>query len=191
MSDLAQLLSDLSSGDDRLAEKSVEQLLDLKEDAIPDLLKLRDSTNEDARWWAYCTLGQMHDVDVNWFFPGLDDPCAGVRESAAMALCHHPKPIAIPRLIAVLDDPDRLVATLAANALIGIGKDATLDLMIAFEKGTPAAQIEVVRALSEIHDQRAIPLFMSSQENGSEMVKFWAEQGLENLGVGMVYFNPN
>jgi HEAT repeat protein len=113
-----------------------------------------------------------------------------VRESAAMALCHNPHPAATPQLIMALSDPDRMVATIAGNALIGIGKDTTLELIKVMDHGTPAAKIEAARALSEIRDTRAIPALMAGLDNGSEMIKFWSDQGLENLSVGMVYFNP-
>jgi HEAT repeat protein len=190
MSDLAQLLADLSSGDDRLAEKAVTKIIDLGKDGIPELLKLRESKDDDTRWWAYCALGQMQVADANWFIPGLKDPSPDVRESSAMALCHNPHPKATFPLISVLSDEDRMVATLAGNALIGIGKETTLELIKVMEEGTPPAKIEAARALAEIKDTRAISALMTGSENGSEMVKFWSKQGLENLGVGMVYFNP-
>jgi HEAT repeat protein len=190
MADLSRLLADLSSGDDRLAEGSVAGLTALGSAAVPALLGLRDSPDVDTRWWAYCALGQMPEADVHWFFPGLEDSSSEVRQSSVMALCHHPQRDASSRLIAALSDPDRMVATLAGNALIGIGGDATLELIKVMSDGTPAAKIEAARALAEIKDTRAVPAFMAGLENGSEMVKFWSEQGLENLGVGMVYFNP-
>jgi HEAT repeat protein len=191
MSELPRLLADLTSGDDDLAERAVSQLIVLDKEAIPDLLIMRGKENEDVRWWAFCALAQMPGADATWFIPGLQDPSGAVRESAAMALCLHPHPSVAPRLIATLDDPDRMVATLATNALIGIGKDATPELLSVMENGTQAARIEAARALSEIRDPRAIPVFMKVLENDSVLVRYWAEQGLENLGVGMVYFKPD
>jgi len=190
MSDLAKILADLSSGDDGLAEKAVAMMIDLGRIGIPELLKLRESKDEDTRWWAYCALGQMQDADVKWFIQGLKDTSPEVRESSAMALCHNPHPAATSQLITALSDPDRMVATLAGNALIGIGKEITIGLIKVMEEGSPAAKIEAARSLAEIKDTRAIPALMAGLENGSEMVKFWSEEGLQNLGVGMVYFNP-
>jgi HEAT repeat protein len=190
MAELSQLLADLSSGKDSLAEKAVEQIIALGKDGIPGLLNLRESKDEDTRWWAYCALGQLQDADVNWFISGLKDPSPEVRESSAMALCHTSHPKATLPLISALSDSDRMVTTLAGNALIGIGKEATLDLIKIMEEGSPPAKIEAARALAEIKDTRAIPALMAGSENGSEMVKFWSNQGLENLGVGMVYFTP-
>jgi HEAT repeat protein len=190
MVDLSNLLADLTSGDDRLAEKSVEGLIALGKEGVPDLLNLRDASDEDARWWAYCTLGQMPEADIDWFLPGLQDESSGVRESAAMALCLNPHPSAISRLITALSDSDRMVATLAGNALIEIGQAATPGLVNTLENSTPIVKIEAARVLSEIRDTRAIPAFMKGLGDSSEMVNFWSERGLENLGVGMVYFAP-
>jgi len=190
MPDLKRLLADLTSGDDDLAERAVPQLVAIDKEAIPALLVLTKDENEDVRWWAICALAQMPEADAMWFIPGLHDSSESVRESAAMALCLHPHPYVTARLIAALDDPDGMVATLATNALIGVGKDATPDLISVMENGSPAARIEAARALSEIRDPRAIPAFMKTMEDDSVLVKFWAEQGLENLRVGMVYFKP-
>ena len=191
MSDLEQLLEDLTSGQDDKAELAVPQLAALDKEAIPALLTLTQDQEEDSRWWAICALAQMKEAEASWFVPGLQDPSGNVRASAAMALCLHPHPDLINVLSAALDDPDRMVATLAGNALIRIGSEAAFELISRMESGSPSARIEAARALSEIRDPRSIPAFMRVLENGSVLVKYWAEQGLENLGVGMVYFKPD
>ena len=190
MTELDLLLESLVSGDDELAEDSVRQLVTRREEATPRLLELRNSSHVDTRWWAYCALGQMPDADASWFLPGLDDPTSEVRECAAMALCHNPDSSAIPNLIAALEDQDRMVATLSGRVLVEIGNDAVPDLINILETGTPSARIEAARALSDIRDPRAIPVFMTALDSDSELVKFWAEQGLQNLGSEMVYFKP-
>ena len=190
MTELDLLLENLVSGDDELAEDSVRQLVTRREEATPRLLELRNSSHVDTRWWAYCALGQMPDADTSWFLPGLDDPTAEVRECAVMALCHNPDSSAIPNLIAALEDQDRMVATLSGRVLVEIGNDAVPDLINILETGTPSARIEAARALSDIRDPRTIPVFMTALDSDSELVKFWAEQGLQNLGSEMVYFKP-
>jgi HEAT repeat protein len=190
MSEISRLIKDLSSGNDDLAEESVRQLIVIKDEALPYLLTLRDSKVMDERWWAYCALGQFPGAEVEWFFPGLHDFSADVRESAAMALSHNPHPSAIHELILALNDDDRMVASLAGHALSNIGSDAVPELILVMENGSPAARIDAARALAVIQDPRSIPVFMAALSNGSELVKFWAEQGLENLGAEMVYFKP-
>jgi HEAT repeat protein len=191
MSEISRLIKNLSSGNDELAEESVRQLIEMKDEALPHLQSLRNSKDIDERWWAYCTLGQIPGADVEWFFPGLHDTSAEVRESAAMALSHNPDPSAIHELILALNDDDRMVASLAGHALSKIGKDASPELILVMEEGTPAARIDAARALASIQDPRSIPAFMAALNNGSELVKFWAEQGLENMGAEMVYFRPS
>jgi HEAT repeat protein len=190
MSDISQLIANLSAGDDGLAEESIRQLVEEKNQAIPHLLELRNSQDIDVRWWAYCALGQIGEADVNWFFAGLHDPSPEVRESAAMALSHIPDSLSIPELISALDDDDKMVAVLAGHGLAAIGNEAVPELIKAMEFGSPAARIDAARALATIQDPRSIPAFMAALDNGSELVGFWAEQGLEKLGVGMVYFKP-
>jgi HEAT repeat protein len=190
MSEISRLIKDLSSGDDDLAEESARQLIDIKDEALPHLLSLRNSKVIDDRWWAYCALGQFPGAEVEWFIPGLHDSSAEVRESAAMALSHHPDPSAIHALILALSDEDRMVASLAGHALSNIGNDAVPELIFVMENGFPAARIEAARALSTIKDPRVIPVFMNALGNGSELVKFWADQGLETMGAEMVYFKP-
>jgi len=190
MSEISRLIKDLSSGNDDLAEESVRQLINIKDEALPYLLSLRSSKVIDDRWWAYCALGQFPGAEVEWFIPGLHDRSAEVRESAAMALGHHPDPSAIHELILALNDDDRMVASLAGHALSTIGNDAVPELIFVMENGSPAARIEAARALSTIKDPRVIPVFMNALSNGSELVKFWADQGLETMGAEMVYFRP-
>ncbi len=81
-----------------------------------------------------------------------------------------------------------MVASLACHALSNIGKDAVPELILEMENGSPSARIDAARALAAIQDPRSIPVFMAALSNGSELVKFWAEQGLENMGAEMVYF---
>jgi HEAT repeat protein len=190
MSEISSLIKDLTSGNDDLALESVKQLIIVKDEALPHLLSLRNSNVLDDRWWAYCALGQIPKADVEWFIPGLHDTSAEVRESAAMALSHNPDPSAIHELILALNDEDRMVASLAGHALSNIGNDAVPELILVVENGSPAARIDAARALATIQDPHSIPVLMSALGNGSELVKFWAEQGLENMGAEMVYFRP-
>ena len=191
MPEISKLIKVLSSGNDDLAEESVRQLIAIKDEALPYLLALRTSNLIDERWWAYCALGQFPEAEVEWFFPGLHDPSAEVRESASMALSHHPDPSAVHELILALSDEDRMVASLAGRALSHIGNDAVPELILVMENGSPAARIDAARALAAIQDPRSIPVFMAALSNGTELVRFWAEQGLENLGAEMVYFKPS
>ncbi len=54
----------------------------------------------------------------------------------------------------------------------------------------PHARREAARSLAAIGDPRAVPALYSVLEDDSALLVYWAEQGLERMGVGMVYFNP-
>jgi HEAT repeat protein len=80
---------------------------------------------------------------------------------------------------------------LAADALVAIGGDALPALVEALEKGPHKARVEAVRALAAIRDLRAVPSLMAALEEDSLSMQFWAEEGLERLGLGMVYLKPD
>ena len=189
MPEISQLIRDLTSGNDIKAEEAIRQMIVLKEDATPLLLTLRDSPNSEDRWWAYCALAQIPEAESNWFIQGLHDEAPDVRECAAMGLSCHPDPVAMSELLDALQDNDSMVAVLAGRALTGIGKEAVPGLIAVLENGSADARIQAARSLAEIRDTRTIPAFMAALDTGTALVKFWAEQGLQNLGSGMIYFN--
>lgn len=90
-----------------------------------------------------------------------------------------------------LSDPDTLVARLASQALVAIGAEAVPDLLEVLQNGTHPARLEAVRALAQIGDRRAIPLLMKVLEEDSTILHYWAENGLNRLGLGMVYVRPD
>jgi len=196
VSELDDLLADLTSGDEDRAEAAVPKLVSLGEAAFPALRALLDSPDTDRRWWALSVLAQNEQVDVDWLLAALDDQAAEVRQCAALGLCAHPAPKSVPALIGALQDPDSMVSTLAANALAAIGEAAVpalLDLVedasLAASKSVAAqtARLNAMRALAAIADPRAIPAMMAALKEGSTVMQHWAETGLENLGLDMVY----
>lgn len=188
---IEHLVEELITGDDDRAEVASRQLAELGSIVLPYLEKLLDHPDPDHRWWATRTLSQIADPRV----PGLllkafHDPEPPVRHCAALAMRYQPDPQAIPHLIAVLSDPDRLLAHLAADALTAIGKEAVPGLLETIQKGTHAARLESVRALSKIGDPRAIPTLFGILNGDSALLEHWADQGLDNLGLGTVFFKP-
>jgi HEAT repeat protein len=113
-----------------------------------------------------------------------------VRAAAALGLSTHPVEAAAPALAALLNDPDSIVGILAVNALIAIGKPAVPVLLDAYSQLDQRGRIHCMRALADIRDHRAIRLMMTAIEEESAMLRFWAEQGLERLGLNMVYIKP-
>ena len=107
-----------------------------------------------------------------------------------MALRQQPTPEALPHLLNLLESKDRLLAHLASNALVAIGNEAVSGLENTVNNGPHAARLEAFRALAQIGDPRSIPVMYSAYEQDSALMEFWADEGLERMGVGMTFFKP-
>ena len=113
-----------------------------------------------------------------------------MRQAAALGLCSHPDETAIRPLIQALNDDDSMASDLARNALVVIGKIAIPSLLEIPDNASQRARINALRAVAEIGDYSAIPTLMAALESDSVMMQHWAEEGLERLGLNMVYLNP-
>jgi len=163
-------------------------LIELGETAIPALLDLTHSSNVDSRWWALRTLAQSPHCRTEWLVPFLlSDPSPEVRQCAALGLAVRPDESAIQPLVQALSDEDGMVANLAANALVKIGSAAVPSLIETVNSSSQSARIHALRALAEIKDHRAIPIMMKVMEEDSVLLQHWAKEGLERLGLDMVY----
>ena len=186
---LDALFADLTSGDDLLAEPAMQQLVALGSAAIPALRNLAASPDPDSRWWAVSTLAQMDEVDADILLVALEDDSVEVQQAAALGLTKHPHPKTASALLNLLPSPNSILRNLAMNALIALGKDATPTLIEFLEthQAPDAAQLSAVRALASIGDYAAIPTLMKALEAESALIQHWAEEGLQKLGLDMVY----
>jgi HEAT repeat protein len=148
------------------------------------------SADADQRWWGLRTLAQSPQTPAEWLLPLLDDPAPEVRQAAALGLCHQPDETATKPLVRALSDEDTMTSDLARNALVTIGKPAIPSLLEISRDAAQRARINALRALAEIGDYAAIPSFMAALEEDSAMLQYWAEEGLERLGLNMVYLKP-
>jgi HEAT repeat protein len=187
---LDELLADLTSGDETRAENAVSGLIELGEEALPALRDLLTSMDADHRWWAVRTLAQTPQAQTQWLLPLLDDSSPEVRQAAALGLCSHPDETAINPLILALSDADMMVSDLARNALVVIGKPAIPSLLEVPNESPQRARINAIRAVAEIGDYSAIPTLMTALEDDSVIMQHWAEEGLERLGLDMMYLKP-
>ena len=195
MSSLQNLLNDLISGDEARAERAVSPLIDLGEEAIPALLDLTKSSDADQRWWGLRVLAQSPSPSgtsrqAGWLVPFLNDPAPEVRQCAALGLAARPDEAAIQPLIQALSDEDGMVGGLAVNALVKIGSAAVPSLIEAVKSAPQLARIHALRALAEIRDHRAIQVMMQAMGEDSALLQHWAKEGLERLGLNMVYIKP-
>ena len=187
---LDDLLADLTSGDEERAEAAVPLLAALGETVIPSLRDLLDSTDADLRWWATRTLASLPSPDLSLLLSSLADAAPEVRQCAALGLCSHPSEAAIPLLVRGLSDADGILADLSARALVAVGKPAVESLLEVLKDAPQSARIHAMHALSEIADPRTIRPMIESLSEDSAMIHYWAEAGLERMGVNMVYLKP-
>lgn len=188
MTTLEELLNDLTGGDETRAENAVAPLVEMGDDVIPALLDLTRSSDVDSRWWALRTLAQSPLCRTEWLVPFLaNDPAPEVRQCAALGLAGKADESATQPLVHALSDADSMVGSLAATALIHIGSAAVPSLIETVKSGTQSARILALRALAEIKDHRAIPVMMKVMEEDSSLLQYWAKEGLDRLGLDMVY----
>lgn len=191
---IPDLLAELLCEDDQRAEQAALELARQTPQALPELYKLLASPNAEHRWWAIRTLAGCEPTEqtTRHLIAALEDPSSDVRQAAELALCHQPDLQATPALIRNLTDPDPMVVSLAGNALTQLKSAALPALIDALGKeNNPAARREIVRALAEIGNPAAIPSLMQALESDSALLQYWAEHGLEKMGLGMVYIKPN
>ena len=191
MEESQTLIQDLTSGDDRRAELAARKLAQQGEQALPALRELLESPEADARWWATWALAYLSHPQVGSLLRELlKDADSGVRQCAALALREQPDTAAIPDLVNLLEEQDPILARLAAAALIATGQAAVPALLEVMQNGSQKARLEAVRSLAAIGDERAIPALYAAYQEGSAIMEYWANEGLDKLGVGMVLFNP-
>jgi HEAT repeat protein len=193
MSNLAKTITMLTSGNDSQALLAADNLIEKGVKVIPALSEVVTSENSDIRWWGYRTLsGISHPNSIKLLINGLADNNIEVQKCAALGLRSNPDEQAIPPLIGLLSNHDALLSRLAGDSLIAIGPVAT-SLLIQYVEITPPNErglVEAVRALATIKDWGAISSLFKLLQSDSALVEHWANQGLENMGVGMMFFDP-
>ncbi len=187
---MQNLLAELTSGDDTRAENSISALTQLGMAVIPAVLDLTHAEEADTRWWAVRALAASPHTRTVDLLPLLNDSAPEVRAATALALCNHPHEDAIGALIHALADEDSLTAGLAGNALAKIGSPSVPSLLKVMAETPTGIRILILRTLSEIRDHRAIPALMSCLGEESAVLQYWAQVGLERLGLDMVYIKP-
>ncbi|MFN8410984.1 MAG: HEAT repeat domain-containing protein [Anaerolineales bacterium] len=190
MLNLQDLLVELTCGDDIRAEQAIPKIVDMGMAGVAALLKLTLSDKDDVRWWAVRTLAASPHTSAENLLPLLNDSASEVRAAAALALGQHPSEKAVPALIQALADEDSLTAGLAGNALVKIGSPSVAGLLEVMKEAPPRVRILALRSLAEIRDHRAIPVLMKSMNEDSAVLQFWAQEGLQRLGLDMVYIKP-
>lgn len=191
MDELSDLVTKLLADDDT-ARQATEELAEQGSAFLTAIQSLLAHEQADVRWWAVRTCVIIQDnVDIApLLIQALQDPDPAVRQCAALGLQQRPDDRAVAALIAALSDPDSLVARLAANALAATGPAAVPELINLVENSSSKVRLEAVRALALTGDTRSIPTLFNALESDSSLMEYWANEGLDRMGVGMVFFKP-
>lgn len=185
------LLLELTSGDDERAESAARRLAEYGEAALPALRSLLAAPQAETRWWAIRTLAEIPGGwAAPWSIEALEDPDVAVRQCAALGISRQPDDQAVPALVEAMSSDDALLARLAANALASIGGAAVPALLDLLENASQPVRLEAARALAMIGDTRAIPALFNALDGESALLEYWANEGLERMGVGMMFFKP-
>jgi Uri superfamily endonuclease len=145
----------------------------------------------DARWWAARALAEVGGEGVvPPLVSILDDPDPDVRACAALALGRVGEGSAAPALADRLGDESAFVASIAADALSMLGERAVEALAARLVDENPHIRLLAVRALGRIRSQSAIGPLFGVLEDSSYLVRYYAHEALEALGVGMVFVTP-
>ncbi len=191
MQGFTDLLDELGCGDDERAEAALSHLAVWGPEVIDSLRQRLVNPEAEVRWWAVRALAEIHDERVPALLTRLlSDPEKSVRWCAGLALRTHPSTQSIPSLLPLLLDEDGLTRRLAGDALIAIGSPAVPQLLDAMQKSVHVARLEAVRALAKIADERSIPALFEALDDSSALIEYWASEGLEKMGVGMVFYKP-
>jgi HEAT repeat protein len=185
------LLTELTCGNEARAEAASTQFKAHGEAAIDALADLFDNEDSDIRWWAIRTLATInHPTAREHLSPGLKDPDLTVQQCAALALRENPDPRIIPQLINHLGHKDRMLSRLCGDALIALGKEATQEILDVIEYGSLASRVEAARVLAATEDPISISSLFKLLDEESTFLRYWAEEGLNKMGVGMMFFKP-
>ena len=192
MEDLPLLLSQLSCGEDEQAEEALIRLASWGPEAVTALGHRLSHPDAEVRWWAVRALAEIPDERVpDLLVKSLSDADKSVRWCAGLALRKHPSPAAVPALTGMLAEAEALTRRLAGDALVAIGSLAVPPLLEVVHGTDQQARVEAVRALAKIGDQRAIQALFEALDEGSALIEYWASEGLDKMGVGMVFYKPD
>ncbi|MCJ7536988.1 MAG: HEAT repeat domain-containing protein [Anaerolineales bacterium] len=187
--EVSAIISEFASDSDNRADKAAQALAAAGSENLAIFSRLLIDQNADVRWWAVRSLAEIQSSEITpLLLQTLNDSDISVRQCAALALQEQPDSRAIPALIQSLNSADQLLARIAGNALVAIGGDAVPALLEVMENGPHNARLGAARALGLIGDTRAIPELIKALDGESAILEHWAGEGLEKMGVGMIYF---
>jgi HEAT repeat protein len=186
---LRAFLAAVAAEEESRAEESARGLRQVGDEAIPELRALLADPDPNRRWWALRALAAVGtDAAAKLLITALEDGDADVRACAVVALSKLKPKEAIRPLVARLSDNSAYVGRLTADALAQFGQPAVEALIDALQEGETAARAGAARALSAIQPEEAIPALYQALDDPSALVTYYAEEALERMGVGILFF---
>jgi len=183
------LLDELFSGDDARAAAAAP-LAGVEH--VAALAAALAGADPDARWWAVAALAHIPGERVTQLLARAaegDDP--DVRAAALHALGQQGAAGALPVLLNALGDDSDYLARLATDATVHLLSRAAPELVTLLETHPqPRVRANAARALALIGDTTTIPALFRALDDDSILVQHWADEGLERMGVGQIYFKP-
>ena len=183
------VLDELFCGDDERAAAAASRV---GAEHLPALEAALDGLDPDARWWAVAALAHVAgDQAAQLLLRAAEDGDPNLRAAALHALGRHGGPETIPALLRGLDEASDYLARLATDALVHATPRAVPELISILKTHPhPRVRANAARALALIGDTSAIPALFSALSDDSILVQHWADEGLDRMGVGQVYFKP-
>jgi len=192
MPEVAAWLAELSSANTGRAESAASQPPSDKEKSLAALAELINEKDPDTRWWAVRALAEFESNKAGeWLTDALNDNDESVQRCAALSLRKRPHPDSTKNLIHHLSSADKLLARLSGDALIALGESATSALLEVLNASDESAKVEAARALATIGDTGSISDLFKLLSSDSAILEHWANEGLEKMGIGMRFFDPN
>lgn len=188
---LDRVLAALVEGDENRRERAALAAARFGAKAVEPLAVLSTGESTDARWWAVRALAEVGtDGSLPPLTAALGDVDPDVRACAALALGHIGHGEAASGLAGLLGDESSFVASVAADALSMMGEPAVDDLLAMLDENNTHGRLLAVRALGRIKSQRAIGPLFGLLEDPSYLVRYYAQETLDALGVGLVLVAP-
>ena len=192
MSEFEEWLATLKNGDSEQALIAASQLPDNRARVLKTVAQMLEEGDPDQRWLATRSLAELKSNKAGELLQkALNDRDASVRQCAAIGLRNAPYYPAINDLIRQLGDKNQLLSRLCGDALIALGEEATPGLLTVLQRTRiDLATVEATKALAAISDPRSISALFELLSSNSAILVHWAEVGLDNLGIGMHFFEP-
>ena len=189
--EIEELLEVLVSGDDDVREEAALALGRFGSAAAGRLADILATGEAHARWWAARALAEVGgEGAVNPLVSVLGEPDPDLRACATLALGRIGNGSAAPALAKMLDDGSAFVASVAADALSMLGDSAVEALAGRLGAENPHTRLLAVRALGRIRSESATEPLIGALEDPSYLVRYYAHEALDALGVGMLYVMP-